>query len=165
MSFLIFLIFLRKIMNAEWPSFLARNGAVMGNGVASHFGNAVAELEAASRGPVMSDLSQLGTLFFNGDDAGHFLQGQLSCDVTALAVDASVYGSYCTAKGRMLATFLLWRSEAGFFMALSRDLLPAIQKRLTMFVLRAKVKLADVSSQVVLIGLADPRGNGHSPRR
>lgn len=142
-----------KHMNATWQSFLEQSGALIEDGVVRDFGNAPAELGAALSGPVMSDLSQLGVISIKGEDAGAFLQGQLSCDVNAIALDASTYGSYCTAKGRALATFILWRSGAGYFMALSRELLPAIRKRLTMYVLRAKVSLTDVSSQVLLLGL------------
>lgn len=141
-------------MNAAWQSFLERSGALIEDGVVRDFGNASAELEAALHDPVMSDLSQLGVISIKGEDAGDFLQGQVSCDVKTIAPDASTYGSYCTAKGRALATFILWRSDAGYFMALSRGLLPAIQKRLQMYVLRAKVILTDVSSQVLLLGLA-----------
>ncbi len=147
-------------MNAAWQSFLEGQGATVDGGVVWHYGDAASELAAASRSAVISDLSPLGVISIHGDDALSFLQGQLSCDVSAVAINASTYGSYCTAKGRVLATFLLWRGDSGFFMALPRDVLATIQKRLTMFVLRAKVKLADVSSELVLLGLSFAEGGG-----
>lgn len=147
-------------MNAAWQSFLEQHGASVEDGVVRHLGDAALELAAASRSAVISDLSQLGVIAISGEDAGSFLQGQLSCDVNALEINACTYGSYCTAKGRVLATCLLWRSDSGFFMALPRDLLTAIQKRLTMYVLRAKVKLADVSNELVLLGLSAAGGGG-----
>jgi folate-binding protein YgfZ len=57
----------------------------------------------------------------------------------------------------MLANFLLWREEAGFHMALSRDLAPSIQKHISKFVLRAKVKVSDASDTIVLVGAAGPK--------
>ena len=42
--------------------------------------------------------------------------------VAALTAGRSTYGAYCTPKGRVLATFLLWRSEQGFFMQLPASL-------------------------------------------
>jgi folate-binding protein YgfZ len=55
----------------------------------------------------------------------------------------------------MLANFLLWRDAAGsFFMAVSRDILSAVQRRFSMFVLRSKVKIADTGDALTLIGAA-----------
>src|SRR5262245_1079409 len=97
-------------------------------------------------------LDHLGVLQFTGDDAESFLQGQLTCDMGHVTPRSSSYGAYCTAKGRMLANFLLWRDEAGFFMALSRDLVPAVQKQISKFVLRSKVKISDATGSIVLVG-------------
>jgi len=83
-----------------------------------------------------------------GADAISFLHGQLTQDVAALPQDAARLAGYCTAKGRLLATLLMWRAAPGpddapVLYALARaDLAPALLKRLSMFVLRAKVKLA-----------------------
>jgi hypothetical protein len=48
-----------------------------------------------------------------------------------------------------------------------RDVLPALLKRLSMFVMRAKVKLSDASGEFTLLGLAgliDPQGHGRRLR-
>jgi folate-binding Fe-S cluster repair protein YgfZ len=51
---------------------------------------------------------------------------------------------YCSAKGRLLATFVVWQGgDDEVLLACSADLLPATLKRLSMFVLRAKCKLSD----------------------
>src|SRR5882762_9939497 len=105
-------------------------------------GQADPDLVAARSGSVLAPLGHLGVLRFSGEDAESFLQGQLSCDVAAVGLRSSAYGAYCSPKGRMLANFLLWREEAGFHMALSRDLAPSIHTRLSNFVMRAQVKLA-----------------------
>ena len=84
----------------------------------------------------------------SGADALTFLHGQLTQDVTGLPADAARLAGYCTAKGRLLATLLMWRrpgagDEAPQLYALLRqDLSQALLKRLSMFVLRAKAKLA-----------------------
>src|SRR5437879_13740218 len=57
----------------------------------------------------------------------------------------------------MLANFLLWREEAGFHMALSRDLASSIQKHISKFVLRAKLKVSDASDTIVMAGAAGPK--------
>jgi folate-binding protein YgfZ len=99
-------------------------------------------------------LDHLGMLRFRGDDAETFLQGQLTCDVAAARPGAAIHGAYCTAKGRMLATFLLWREGDEFAMALSRDLAALVHKQLSKYVLRSRVKIADASASTVLLGAA-----------
>ena len=99
-------------------------------------------------------LTQFGLLEFSGADAQAFLHAQLSCDVGTLEPGQARYGSYNTPKGRMLATFLLWRAESGFYMQLSRGLCEPVRKRLSMYILRSKVKAADVSADYGLLGVA-----------
>ena len=143
-------------MNPDWQQQLRDAGAHIEDNLVRDFGDPAGELDAAQSRDVLADLSHLGVLEFNGDDAGKFLQGQLTCDVEAIGPGASSFGSYCTPKGRMLASFLLWRSGGGFRMALSREIAAAAQKRLKMYVLRSKVQIGDVSDAVALIGIAGP---------
>ncbi|MEI7681590.1 MAG: folate-binding protein [Betaproteobacteria bacterium] len=98
-------------------------------------------------------LTQPGLLRFAGTDAQGFLQGQLSCDVAALQPLQATYGSYSTPKGRMLASFLLWRVGADYFMQLPRALCEPIRKRLSMYVLRSKVQVTEVSETCAPFGL------------
>lgn len=101
-----------------------------------------------------STLNQFGLLRFSGADAQAFLQGQVSCDIAALNPLQATYGSYNTPKGRMLASFLLWRAGADYFMQLPRVLCEPIRKRLSMYILRSKVQAVDVSTAQVLFGLS-----------
>jgi len=120
-------------------------------------GAADAGLSADRSGNVLALLGHLGILQFSGEDTEAFLQGQLSCDVAAIDLRSSTYGAYCSPKGRMLANFLLWREEAGFHIALSRDIAGSVQKHISKFVLRAKVKVSDASDTIVIAGAAGPR--------
>ena len=107
-----------------------------------------------SLGTVLADLSHFGLIRFAGEDAQQFLNGQLSCDVNSLEPLHACYGSYSTPKGRMLATFLLWRDATGFYMQLPRSVRETTQKRLSMYILRSKVKTEDASDAQVLFGVA-----------
>lgn len=99
-------------------------------------------------------LSQYALLRFSGADAPGFLHGQLTCDVLALKPGTSTYGGYCTPKGRLLATFLLWADETGYTMLLPATVAESIRKRLTMYVLRAKVKVEDITPSRACIGVS-----------
>ena len=139
---------------SNWREFLLERGARIEADSVQHFGDAAAELRAARDGSVVAPLTHLGIIACSGEDAQTFLQGQLSNDVTKLASRNSEYAAYCSAKGRMLANFLLWREGDGFCLELARSLLPAIQKRLAIYVLRAKVKLADAGESRLILGLS-----------
>lgn len=100
-------------------------------------------------------LDDWGVIRARGEDAGTFLQGQLTNDVLGLGAGEARLAGYCAAKGRLMATFVVWRDESGdVLLACSADLLAATLKRLSMFVLRAKCKLSDASGEVPLWGVA-----------
>ena len=102
----------------------------------------------------MAKLLSLGVIRAQGDDAATFLQGQLTQDFALLDASHARLAGYCTAKGRMLASFIGFKSAPTEILLLcSRDILAATLKRLSMFVLRAKVKLTDASDEFMLRGL------------
>lgn len=143
-------------MNPTWQDFLSAAGAQFDNGQLAHFGNPQQEITATPNANILSDLSHFSVIQFAGEDGEAFLQGQLSCDVRQAMQNHAQYGSYCTPKGRMLATFLLWRDDNGFQMQLPEPLREAIQKRLSMYVMRSKVKVSDVGEATVRLGIAGP---------
>ena len=103
----------------------------------------------------VSPLPHLGVLRVEGADASRFLQGQLTQDFALLRPDEAHLAAYCSPKGRMQASFIGFRGrEAEVLLVMSHDLLEATRKRLSMFVLRAKAKLADASAEFALYGLA-----------
>ncbi len=100
-------------------------------------------------------LDDWGLIRANGADAASFLHGQLTQDMTALATGQARLAGFCSAKGRLQATFVVWRADAdSLLLACSADLLAPVLKRLSMFVLRAKCKLSDASADMALYGLA-----------
>jgi len=106
-------------------------------------------LEGAAR------LTHLGLIRARGPDAASFLHSQLTNDVAQLGPADARLAGYCSAKGRLLASFTVWKTPADeILLACSADVLPAALKRLSMFMLRAKCKLDDASSELALYGLA-----------
>ena len=141
-------------MVSEWHDFLHERGATMAAGGVGHFGDPEAELRTTAAGDgVIAPLAHLGLLECSGSDAQMFLHGQLSNDIKQLAASRSEYAAYCSPKGRMLANLLLWQQDQAYWLQLPRTLLPAIQKRLGMFVLRAKVKFVDLSGARAVLGV------------
>ena len=98
-------------------------------------------------------ISGLGVIRALGEQAAQFLQGQLTQDVVLLPVGSSRLAAFCNPKGRMLASFRVYKRSADeLLLVTSIDTLPATLKRLTMFVMRAKVKLSDASGDFAIYG-------------
>ena len=99
-------------------------------------------------------LKNLGVIRAEGEDAIKFLQGQLTQDVALMGLNEAHLAAFCNNKGRMQASFVVFkRSEHEILLVCSTDILQQTIKRLSMFVLRAKVKLLDASADFSLFGL------------
>ncbi len=106
-------------------------------------------------GALLTTLPALAVLDVAGADAAAFLHGQLSSDVQALAPGEAQYASFNSPKGRMLATLVVARDQAGdgYRLLLAADLVETIRKRLAMFVLRSKVTLVDATAALARLGV------------
>lgn len=126
---------------------------------------------AASTASILQGVARLphwGIIRVDGPDAAAFLQGQLTQDVLSLSPQEWRLAAFCSAKGRMQASFLVVQPAldtalkntaesspaAPILLLCSRDILGATLKRLSMFVLRAKAKLSDASEVYSVFGLA-----------
>ena len=110
-----------------------------------------------------------------GPDAVDFLQNQLTNSVKSIANTpaASIalphqqnrFAGYCSAKGRLMANFWIMRqdspvnnesneSQPAFYLFISKDLAASLAKRLSMFVLRSKVKVLDLTESMTVYGYA-----------
>ncbi len=120
----------------------------------------------------VAPVGNLGLIAVAGDDAATFLHGQLTNDVVKLAPGEVRLAGYCTPKGRLQATMLMWRAApagavadapapAGtVYLQVPAAIQPAFQKRLSMFVMRAKAKLVDATREAqhaVVLGLGGAR--------
>ena len=140
--------------NLNWNTFLETQGAQIEDGVVQNFGSAADELNSTRNGTVLCDLGQFGVLKVSGEDAQSFLHNLCSNDIKAIRPNLAQLNSLNTAKGRVLAIFLIWLKDQDYFLCLPRSLLAPIHKKLSMYVLRAKVKIEDASSQHICIGLS-----------
>src|SRR5919109_1965024 len=106
-----------------------------------------------------AQLNRYGLLAVGGADARAFLHAQLTNDIENLPPERAALAGWCTAKGRLLASFLVIPAKEGFLLQLARDLAPAVAKRLSMFVLRSKVKIADESEAWAQYGVWNSEEN------
>ena len=144
-------------MIESWKILLQTQGAAIEGNAVQHYADPAAERAAAATGTIVADLSQLGVIAFRGEDTASFLQGQLTNDVRSLHSDGAQWNGYCSPKGRLLGNFLMWRQGEDTCLQLSGDILPAVLKRLSMFILRAKVQGRDASDETVRLVVAGPQ--------
>jgi tRNA-modifying protein YgfZ len=100
-------------------------------------------------------LNRYGLLSVSGQDARDFLHAQLTNDIQQLPPERALLAGWCSAKGRLLATLLVIPAPQGFLLQLARDLAPSVAKRLALFVLRSKVKIADETEAWAQFGIWD----------
>jgi len=112
----------------------------------------------------------LASIQLTGPDAVDFLQGQVTADVRKLSPTGWRYSAYNSPKGRMLAFGSLRQHEDRLQFDVEREIAPAVAKRLSMFVLRSKVRVSisdefafglignEAPTLLAEVGLAVPEG-------
>ncbi|MDD3353984.1 folate-binding protein [Zoogloea sp.] len=144
-------------MNANWQTHLEGKGARFSEFSVGFHEDERLDVVAAEKGTVLVPLCQLGAIRATGEDAAAFLHNLFSNDVKKLGPNEAQLTSFNSPKGRMLASILLWREGNDYLLTLSADIHAAMLKKLSMYVLRSKVRLMDDSTDSVLIGLAGPQ--------
>ena len=99
-------------------------------------------------------LNQSRLIEIVGADAEKYLQGQLTADVTKLAIGEHTLTSHCDPKGKMSALFRLYRAQAEQFFAIIRcELLPEALVQLKKYAVFSKVTFTELDTP--LFGVAN----------
>lgn len=146
-------------MNTKWIDFLKTMGAEFSDNELIHFGNPELERKASDNGLVMADLSHFSIVKVNGDDATTFLQGQLTNDIEQVTENTSQLSGYCNQKGRLLATFRIYKKQDDLYLLIPNELYEDTFKRLKMYVMRSKVEFNNCSADYVSIGFSGPNAD------
>ena len=127
-------------MTSQWRDLLPQAAAASSTELSLDADALAAQFDALRNGSFVSLASDTGLIAVNGADAAAFLHGQLTNDVERLAPAQARLAGYCSAKGRLLATFLMWRdasADATIYLACGADVQAGVQKRLSMFIMRS----------------------------
>jgi tRNA-modifying protein YgfZ len=102
-------------------------------------------------------LAHLGVIRARGAEAAKFLHGQLTNDFSMLGLSQSRLAGFCSAKGRLQASFVAFKlAHDDVLLLCAASVLPATLKRLSMFVLRTQCKLSDASAELAPFGIVGP---------
>lgn len=103
-------------------------------------------------------LTEFAVLKIENEDSANFLQGQLSQDIHAVQGNKALLASYSNPKGRVFATLLLWQDshvKTTYYALVTADNAAFLQKRLSMFILRSKVKITQLNPSITGIWSTD----------
>lgn len=145
-------------MENIWTKALQQAGAVLAaeQTTVLHYGNPAAELHSAKNGNIISNLDQYRLLRFSGEDTQLFLSNLLSSDVRKLQPGECQHSTFSTPKGRMLASMLIIRTSADYLVLMPTEIAEAMQRKLSMYILRSKVKASAQGTEEILLGIAGP---------
>jgi folate-binding protein YgfZ len=92
---------------------------------------------------------------FSGDDAGDFLQGQLTQDVRTLERAGALLTAWCNPQGRVVAVMRLLDLGDALGLAAPAELAEALVRRFAMYRLRARVEIAIAADFCIAAAGAD----------
>jgi len=141
-------------MIPDWKKFLENAGAEFNEHGVIHYGNLRRELSVALTGNVFADLSHYSLISVHGEDAAEFLLGQFTNDLREVDEQHSQYSGYCNAKGRLLATFRIFRRGDSYYLSLPAEMAESLINKLRLFVLRSKVTIEEVTDTFAHLGVS-----------
>ena len=95
----------------------------------------------------------------SGEDAATFLQGQLTNDIHQVTNQHAIYSGFCNPKGRLIGFFIIIKFNESYLLILPRSILENIHKKLSIYILRSKVKLTIQDESIQIYGLLDKNKN------
>ncbi|WP_431066731.1 YgfZ/GcvT domain-containing protein [Methylotuvimicrobium sp.] len=146
-------------MNQAWKSFLIEQQTRINTETANIEKIDDLDKQTGQVCPVID----LAVLKVTGTDAGRFLQGQVTCNIDELTEQKCSFGAFCNVKGRVIANFLVFKSNDGFLLILPSELLDSIIEKLRKYILRADVQLIDSRDEYCLVGINKSSSNSFSP--
>ncbi len=140
------------MMNNAWKEIIAEHTPTLAESDSSGVDKST-ELNGSSW---LAPLSSRGVLKISGADALEFLHGQFSNDLKQLNTGQWQLSSYSTPKGRLLAVFRIAKVGEDFYIEMPESTKEAFQKRLTMFVMRSKVTIDNLSEELLISAIVGP---------
>ena len=102
------------------------------------------------------DLNHLAALRLVGPDAATFLQGYLTCDMTALEPTRALWGAYCNIKGRVVADATVVLSDGHPTLVIHASLRDAVIESLRKYLAFSRSRFAPADAAPILLGLIEP---------
>jgi folate-binding protein YgfZ len=99
----------------------------------------------------IAELSNRGVVAVSGPEAASFLDNLFTSDASKAGQGRAVYGGLLTPQGKILFDFIVFADGDRFLIDIDRNLVADFVKRLGFYKLRAKVEIADLSSERIVV--------------
>lgn len=135
----------------------AAHTEIWGTRVVAHFGDAVAEYDAARDTVGLCDRAWRSLVRVGGDERSRFLQGMLTNNVAALAAGDGCRSLFLDNKGHVRADLDIWAEDDALIVGSDVDVAEKVLPDLRRYVLGAAVTIDDLREQQSVIGVIGPR--------
>ena len=99
-------------------------------------------------------LEDRGILYINGDETIEFLQNIITNDINKINESKSCFASLLSPQGKYLFDFILIKHKNGFFIDCEKKQIEDLFKQLTLYKLRSKVEILNLSNEFVVAALS-----------
>ena len=139
-------------MNEDWRAFLMQQGAKTITDEGVRFDGPGRDKNTIPAGFITA-LPGFALLEITGKDARSFLHGQFTSDLNLIADGGVQLSAWCNAKGRVIATFFIYRLENSYLILLPASQADQFRRRLRMYILRAEVQVHSFEGNTATIGI------------
>ena len=95
-----------------------------------------------------------GLLYLSGEDVKGFLQNLITNDIEKVTNEMSCFAALLTPQGKYLFDFLIIKHKAGYFLDCEKKNIDELYKQLTLYKLRSKVEILNLSNEFVVVGIS-----------
>jgi folate-binding protein YgfZ len=99
-------------------------------------------------------LKDRAVLYVTGEDVKDFLQNLITNDIKKVSDDNSCFGSLLSPQGKFLFDFIIIKHKSGFFIDCEKDQSKELFKQLSIYKLRSKIEILDLSNEFVVTALS-----------
>ena len=99
-------------------------------------------------------LEDRGIIFINGDDTFNYLQNIISNDLKKVSDNQSCFSYLLTPQGKYLFEFIIVKHKNGYFLDCPKYQIDNLYKQLTLYKLRSKVEINNLSNEFVVAALS-----------
>ena len=98
-------------------------------------------------------LEDRGLLYVSGDDVKEFLQNIITNDINAVSENNSCFAGLLSPQGKYLYDFIVIKHKSGYFLDCEKKIIDELYKHLTLYKLRSKVDILNLSNEFVVAAL------------
>ena len=95
-----------------------------------------------------------GILYLNGEDVKEFLQNLITNNIEKVTDEISCFAALLTPQGKYLFDFLIVKHKTGYFLDCEKSNIDELFKQLTLYKLRSKVEILNLSNEFVVAGIS-----------